>query len=142
MNKEVMFLNGRKKEQIQKFSRMEIKSRYKRSLLKRVSKIIFSIESKVKRWTKRKRKEGRVEGRKPTGRFGDVHTRPGYRTRPRLRSIQLPEYFVERSGVTTIIHESVIMHGNHTEPGRDAQPSVALLCNRLHPAMPEIKGAC
>lgn len=89
---------------------------------------------------KKKRKEGRVEGRKPTGRFGDVHTRPGYRTRPRLRSIQLPEYFVERSGVTTIIHESVIMHGNHTEPGRDAQPSVALLCNRLHPAMPEIKG--
>lgn len=67
MNKEVMFLNGRKKEQIQKFSRMEIKSRYKRSLLKRVSKIIFSIDSKVKRWTKKKKK-GRQGRRKKADR--------------------------------------------------------------------------
>lgn len=46
---------------------MEIKSRYKRSLLKRVSKIIFSIDSKVKRWTKKKKK-GRQGRRKKADR--------------------------------------------------------------------------
>lgn len=61
-----MFLNGKKKkEQIQKFGRMETKSRYKRSLLKRVSKITFLIDIKTMNQKKKKGRQGR---RKKAGR--------------------------------------------------------------------------
>ena len=60
---------------------------------KKKKKLYFRLKEK-----KRRRERGKEREKKPAGRSGDVHTRPGTteHTAASPRSIQLPEYFAER----------------------------------------------